>query len=83
MGRRRSFSFSASACFALSSPLPSKTMTIVRNSVPPSNYAVNVRCVQVIRVCHHLSSQLVEMDINATVKPSTHPSYSDIVVRFP
>jgi len=36
------------------------TMTIVGNSVPSSNFAVNVRCVQVIR-------------------PSTHPSYSDIV----
>lgn len=59
MGRCRSFQFSASACFARS-PAFIKTMTIVGNSVPSSNYAVNVRCVQVIRVCHHLSSQLVE-----------------------
>lgn len=45
----------------LSPPLSSKTMmTIVGNSVPSSNYVVNVRCVQAIR-------------------PSTHPSYSDIV----
>jgi len=42
----------------LSPPLSSKTMTNVGNSEPSSNYAVNVRCIQVILVCHHLSSQL-------------------------
>jgi hypothetical protein len=34
-------------------------MAIAENSVPSSDYAVNVRCVQVIQVCHCPPSQLV------------------------
>lgn len=51
------------ACFALlpfHPPTLMLTMAINGNSVSSSDYAVNVRCVQVIQVCHHPSSLLVE-----------------------
>jgi hypothetical protein len=81
MGKRRSFQFSASACFALSPFIQD------HDHCWKSGAVEQLRGERTMRTGHSgMSPSIItagRIDINVTAKPSTHPSYSDIVVRFP